>query len=233
VILLGEHGVVYGHPALAAPISRGVRAWAEPAATTSLELPEALSAAQQEVLERAFARAARKTKHPKVHVHLESDLPLSMGLGSSGALSVAVSRVLLEARTASPAKPKDVEALAFEMEKEFHGTPSGVDHTTSARGQLVLFRRGRAVTVTAKKPVKILVALVGPRASTKQTVATLRERQKRWPGRYRRTFDQIGNLLAGAAALTRLHALRCQGVAPDSRLARQEPRTGEELSRFF
>lgn len=202
VILLGEHGVVYGHPALAAPISRGVRAWAEPAATTSLELPEALSAAQQAVLERAFARAARKTKHPKVHVHLESDLPLSMGLGSSGALSVAVSRVLIEARTASPAKPKDVEALAFEMEKEFHGTPSGVDHTTSARGQLVLFRRGRAVTVAAKKPVKILVALVGPRASTKQTVAALRERQKRWPGRYRRTFEQIGKLvLEGTAAV--------------------------------
>ncbi|MFZ5439158.1 MAG: mevalonate kinase [Myxococcota bacterium] len=202
VILLGEHGVVYGHPALAAPISRGVRAWAEPADATSLELPDSLSAEQQAALERAFARATKKVKHPKVHVHLESDLPLSMGLGSSGALSVAVSRVLLEARTASPAKPKDVEALAFEMEKEFHGTPSGVDHTTSARGQMVLFRRGRASVVEAKKPVKIVIALVGPRASTKLTVAALRERQKRWPGRYRRVFDQIGKLvLEGAAAV--------------------------------
>ena len=41
------------------------------------------------------------------------------------------------------------------------------------------------------------------------------------------------NLLAGAAALTRLHALRCQGVAADSRLARQAPRTREQLSAFF
>lgn len=41
------------------------------------------------------------------------------------------------------------------------------------------------------------------------------------------------NLLAGAAALTRLHALRCQGVAADPRLARQEPRTREQLARFF
>ncbi len=41
------------------------------------------------------------------------------------------------------------------------------------------------------------------------------------------------NLLAGAAALTRLHALRCQGVSADSRLARQEPQTREQLSRFF
>ena len=41
------------------------------------------------------------------------------------------------------------------------------------------------------------------------------------------------NLLAGAAALTRLHALRCQGVSIDPRLARQEPRTREQLSRYF
>jgi PfaD family protein len=41
------------------------------------------------------------------------------------------------------------------------------------------------------------------------------------------------NLLAGAAALTRLHALRCQGIAADSRLARQAPRTREQLSAFF
>ncbi|MDO8806620.1 MAG: PfaD family polyunsaturated fatty acid/polyketide biosynthesis protein [Elusimicrobiota bacterium] len=41
------------------------------------------------------------------------------------------------------------------------------------------------------------------------------------------------NLLAGAAALTRLHALRCQGIAVAPRLARQEPQTREQLSRFF
>ena len=41
------------------------------------------------------------------------------------------------------------------------------------------------------------------------------------------------NLLAGAAALTRLHALRCQGISIDPGLARQEPQTRDQLSRFF
>ncbi|MDD5208671.1 MAG: PfaD family polyunsaturated fatty acid/polyketide biosynthesis protein [Elusimicrobiales bacterium] len=41
------------------------------------------------------------------------------------------------------------------------------------------------------------------------------------------------NLLAGAAVLTRLHALRCQGIAVDPRLARQEPQTRDQLSRYF
>lgn len=209
VILLGEHGVVYGHPALAGPISRGVRATAEPADSTQLEVPEGLSAAQREALERAFARAARRAKHPAVSVCLESDIPPSMGLGSSGALSVAVARVLLPPR----APGASVEQLALEMEKEFHGTPSGVDHTTSARGDLVLFQRGKASVIRAPKPVKILIAFAGARPSTRQTVGALRERQRRWPARYRRLFVEIGAVVREGARAIRAGELEALGDA--------------------
>jgi mevalonate kinase len=204
VILLGEHGVVYGHPALAAPLSRGVHAVATPARAPRLVVPASLAPAQAAALRRAFLVAAAQAGSPGVLVRLTSDLPISMGLGSSGALSVAVSRVLLEAGTGRAPRPKEVERLAFRMEGEFHGTPSGVDHTTSARNALILFRRGRAVEVVARRPIKVLVALVGPRASTRSTVAALRARQARWPGRYRRLFGEVGTLvLEGAAAARR------------------------------
>lgn len=211
IILLGEHGVVYGHPALAGAISRGVRASAEPAPEVSLELPGNLSPAQQDALERAFAVAAKKTKHPKVSVHVSSDLPLSMGLGSSGALSVAIARVMLEAKAGKAPAAREVEALAFAMEKEFHGTPSGCDHTTSARGALVLFRKGKAIEVRAPKPLKVLVALVGPRSSTKTTVGALRERQKLWPRRYRRVFRHIGELVGEGVKAVRAGELASLG----------------------
>lgn len=201
VILLGEHGVVYGFPALAGALSRGMRAVGELADEPSLELPDDLTETQEESLERAFARALKKLRYPKVAVRIESELPLSMGLGSSGALSVAISRVLIQAKTGKPAGAKEVEALAFEMEKEFHGTPSGLDHTTSARGTMVLFKKGKAVEVKAAKPVKVLIALAGARSPTKHTVGALRERQKQWPTRYRRMFTEIGKLvLEGTAA---------------------------------
>lgn len=204
VILLGEHGVVYGQPALAAPISRGVRAWAVPAKKCSLELPPGLKPEHARSLERAFGRAAKVTGHPKVLVTLESDLPLSMGLGSSGALAVAVGRILLEAKTGRPAKPAQLERAAFELEKEFHGTPSGVDHTTSARGEMILFRKGAVRVVRSPKPVRVLVAIVGERPPTKQTVLALRERQARWPTRYRRLFTEIGTVAKeGAQAVAR------------------------------
>ena len=203
VILLGEHGVVYGHPALAGPIARGVRAVARPATATRLEMPKGLVGAQKQALERAFATAARLTKHPPVSVALSSDLPLSMGLGSSAALSVAVARVLLESSSGKAATAKQVETLALAMEKEFHGTPSGVDHTTSARNELIRFARGEARVVKAPRPVKVLVAMTGPRSATRATVGALRERQARWRGRYQRLFAQIARLVDDGVALVR------------------------------
>ena len=212
IILLGEHGVVYGHPALAGAISRGVHATGTPTEDgPALELPEGLSDAQADVLEKAFEVAARKTKYPNVAVELNSDLPLSMGLGSSGALSVAIARVLLNAQTGKAPKSQVVEALAFEMEKAFHGTPSGCDHTTSARGTLVQYRQGKAVEVKSPKPLKVLVALVGPRSATKSTVGALRERQKRWPTRYRRVFEHIGALVRDGVAAVKKGDLESLG----------------------
>ncbi len=194
VILLGEHGVVYGHAALAAPLSRGVRAFGTPSERTSIEIPSTLSGDQQDALERAFARAAKRCGYPPISVTLSSEVPVSVGLGSSAALAVAVAHVLLGAKGLTEPKPKQVEELALEMEREFHGTPSGVDHTTSARGELILFEKSRVRAVPSPKPLRVLIAVVGERRSTKATVAALRERQAKWKPRYARIFAEIGAL---------------------------------------
>jgi mevalonate kinase len=213
IILLGEHGVVYGHPALAAPISRGVRAKAFPSKTLSLEMPEGLTAEQQGVLARAFAVAAKAAKAKRLMVVLESNLPVSLGLGSSGALSVACARVLLESARGRPPKEAEVEALALKMEKEFHGTPSGVDHTTSALGTMVLYQKGTARPVVAPIPVKVLVALIDGRSPTRATVGALRHRQAKWPARYGRYFKEMGTLAAEGAKAVRAGDLDALGDA--------------------
>jgi mevalonate kinase len=213
IILLGEHGVVYGHPALAAPISRGVRARGLVSKRLSLEMPPGLTVPQQAALQRAFEVAAKAASVKQLTVVLESDLPVSLGLGSSGALSVACARVLLEAKRGKPARGTEVEALALKMEKEFHGTPSGVDHTTSARGTMLLYRKGKSVEVESPVPVRVLVALVEGRAPTKITVGALRERQAKWPERYERYFKEMGTLAAEGAAAVRAGDLDALGDA--------------------
>lgn len=203
VILLGEHGVVYGHPALAAPLSIGVTARAVPSRACAIRLPKKLTPQARALLQRAFDKGAALVGNPAVEVTVASELPVSMGLGSSGALSVACAKVLLKAAHRS-LDPVVVCALAFEMEKEFHGTPSGVDHTTSARGELLFYRRppgtthGVAQAVSCPRPLQLVVAIAGARAGTKATVAALRERKEKWPSRYARVFETIGALVVEA-----------------------------------
>lgn len=210
IILLGEHAVVYGAPALAAPLPVGVRAWGVPAAASVLEVPRGLSEPQGEALSRAFAAAATACGCPPVLVSVRSELPLSVGLGSSAALAVAVSKVLLGAagRGASRAR---VEALALVMEREFHGTPSGVDHTTSARGELLLFESGRARRVRASRALSLVVAVLGERPPTRETVLALRERVRRWPRRYGTVFEAMGGLSREGARAVEKGALDSLG----------------------
>jgi mevalonate kinase len=201
VILLGEHGVVYGQPALAAPLSWGVTARGVPAGKARLELPAALAARGRKLLRDAFAAAVAEAGAPGVRVRLESELPTSMGLGSSAAVSVACSRLLLRAAGRPMPRFAEVARVALAMERVFHGTPSGIDHTCSAKGELIYFRRrpGAASptirSVHSPRPLKVLVALVGERPSTRDTVADLRARQTVWPSRYARLFTEIGRLV--------------------------------------
>ncbi len=218
VILLGEHGVVYGQPALAAPLSWGVTARGVSAARCSLELPSQVRGAVRSILQTAFQRAARLCGQPKIRVRLESDLPPSMGLGSSAAVSVACAKLLLNA-SGRPANPSEVLRVAGEMEGVFHGTPSGVDHTCSAQGRMILFRRAngpraaRVRPVRCQRPVKILVALVGSRQATRLTVAGLAERHARWPIRYQRIFKEMGRVVEEGARAVESGDLEALGDA--------------------
>ena len=219
VILLGEHSVVYGHPALAGPLSQGVTARGVPAKRCQLSLPSRLSRAQRAQLTAAFARAAEATGSPPVKVSLEADLPLAVGLGSSAALSVACARLLLKAAGKAPT-PKDAARVAWAMEQEFHGTPSGVDHTTSAEERLVLYRRkpatnavGMGRVVDSPKPLHVVVALAGERSPTKATVGALRARQARWPDRYQRLFTEMGRVAAEGAKAVEAGDLEALGDA--------------------
>ncbi|MGO9065858.1 MAG: mevalonate kinase [Myxococcaceae bacterium] len=194
VILLGEHAVVYGTTALAVPLALGVRAEAVRAESCSLRLPSGLRGPRRQQLEEAFSLAADACGRPAVHLSLYSTLPMSMGLGSSAAVSVAVAGVLLQAATGKLPSASRLRAVAHGMEVLFHGTPSGVDDACSALGVPIRFSRRGASQAPLVRPLKLsrpfelLVALAGERQPTLDTVAGLRRRQAVWPLRYRRLY---------------------------------------------
>jgi hydroxymethylglutaryl-CoA reductase len=190
VILLGEHAVVYGRTALAASIDRFVEVSIAPGASShpvgtrrAVPLP-------------AFKRAAELTglDPAGIAASAAADLPVGVGLGSSAALSVALVRALAKFAGQSLSDAA-VCARAFEIEKIFHGFPSGVDNSVVTYGGLIVFRRGDTVRpLAAARPIPLVIAIGRAPRETQQAVRGLREQWEASPALYEPLFDEIDHL---------------------------------------
>jgi mevalonate kinase len=181
IILLGEHAVVYGVPAIAAGIDRGAQARARLGSASSLQLgPTLVRPGDDSEVARAFAALLAALAAPPVEVEVELELPPGAGLGASAALGVAIARAVLE--TQGLAAPNErVLTAAAAWEQVFHGNASGVDAAASATDGCLLFSRSSGIqSLHARRPLELVVAISGPPASTKmmvEGVARLRERR--------------------------------------------------------
>jgi mevalonate kinase len=197
-ILLGEHAVVHGRPALAVGLGRHVSVRLVPRAGASREIPSDDARVQS-----AVARAASAFGIPEgtgFTLEFGGNLPIAMGLGSSAALSVALVRVLAAGAGIALSAAR-LDEVAYELEQIFHGTPSGVDSTTAARGGALWFEKGpprRSEQVALRRSLTYVVALTGTRHETARTVASLRERAAAHPEVYAPVFDAIGALVKSA-----------------------------------
>jgi len=209
VILFGEHAVVYGRPALAAPVT-GVQARAEvddlpkhPAGNVRLEAPqlriggwlhamskeERLVLAVRRALELLDARPATA-----LFVRLNSSLPVAGGLGSSAAISVAMLRAIA-AHLRIPLSTERLCELSLELETLFHGTPSGIDTSVIAYGWPVFFVRGQEpVPLRPALPLQLVIADSGQPSETAAVVASVRAAHAKEPELYEQFFDAIGKI---------------------------------------
>ncbi|MCZ7683477.1 MAG: hypothetical protein M5U28_33695 [Sandaracinaceae bacterium] len=202
VILLGEHAVVYGRPALAAGIERGVRARVEPAERTVLHVePWGREVTPEGDDELGRALAAVIAEQPgAVHAHIDAqvDLPAGAGLGCSAALGVAVVRALAAAAGEAPGD-EAVAARAFAWERVFHGNPSGVDNTMAAHGGVACYRKGEPLEpVRPRRPLRLVVGDSGEPSSTRVMVEGVARQHQRDPERTEKTLDAITALVRNA-----------------------------------
>lgn len=241
IILLGEHAVVYGQPAMAVPF-RALQATANVTAAEGdavwIAAPDLnrryrLSAASPgDPLALAVRNAAQRL-HLPLHgllVTVTSTLPVASGLGSGAAVCTAIVRALAD-HAGQTLVPDEVSAIVYESERLLHGTPSGIDNTVIAHDRPVFFVKGQgALPLAVARPHTLLVADTGVPSPTRITVGDVREAAAREPERYHAIFADIGATVRAARdrltgevegelgpLLTRNHALlRELGVSSET-----------------
>ncbi len=213
IILLGEHAVVYGQPALAIPV-RDVRARVVVQAEIKGEegaihifapeidfhsqysdLPEdhPLRAAIDGVL-----HELNISRTPACSLRIHSTIPIASGLGSSAAVSVAVIRALA-GFLGHPLPEERVSSLAFGVEKIHHGTPSGIDNTVVTYNQPVFFSKDEPIqTLPIGTSLTFVIGDTGTPSPTAETVALVRDAYQKDQGHYEGLFSSIGNLVVRA-----------------------------------
>lgn len=211
-ILLGEHAVVYGAPAIALPVPQlpvtASAGWSsstrdEPGGvsfTTTGSAWRQVGTEGSEGLRRLtteFRTAMGLESAPHLDVIVDGSIPLGRGLGSSAAVARAVVLALadLVGREVSDRETFDLVQTA---ENVVHGRASGVDAATVGASAPLLFQSGETRQLNVGCDGLFVIADSGDYGSTKDAVALLREGFERHAGAQERFVGRATELTAEA-----------------------------------
>ncbi len=216
IILFGEHAVVYGRPALAVPVTQvhadvevsdSSRAgiWIDaPDVDLHTELNTLPSDQPIATVIHNFFFSLGISPFPPLEIKINSNIPVASGLGSGAAVSVALIRAL-SSHLGQTMTDEQVNAFTYEIEKLYHGTPSGIDNTVITYARPVYFikhppspsRRGdggEVETIKVGQAFTIVIGDTGIAAPTKQSVNDVRKLWLKYTKRFEKVFDEVGQI---------------------------------------
>jgi mevalonate kinase len=218
IILFGEHAVVFGYPALAVAVERGIELSWERASgpTTELSISPgdtrvdtgSQPCAEHPLLQQAL-KIARAMYDDSLELRLRAQarIPKGAGVGSSAALGVAVLRAMDEARGIQRSNDEIFER-SFAWERVFHGTPGGVDNAMATHGGVALFRRDyplrsdvpiytqiKLEQLNLRHTVRLVVADSGSRPPAITMISDVRRQYESDKPRVQKTFEAIDAIL--------------------------------------
>lgn len=223
-ILLGEHAVVYGAPAIAIPVDElTTEVVIEPSSgglwVDSDLYSGAVASAPSRLLpvtaaiRASFARAGGiasvvSNTHEAdpapadladldVRVRIRSTIPHERGLGSSAAVAAAIVRAVFDFRSVQ-LDSDTLFALIQTSERAAHGNPSGIDARTVTSPVPISFNRGVVTPILLGAPLTLAFADSGSSGSTTQAVGAVRALRERDPARTEANLSRLAQIAEGA-----------------------------------
>jgi len=219
VILLGEHFVVHGAPALVMAIDRRVSVAANLRSdkqiyikseamelsgyfsTSGFQIGEGRSEALKElepihmVIRRILNLSKRDTG---INVEIRSSVPIAVGLGSSASVSVATAAAVSRLLDVQVSKD-EVFHIAYDAERLIHGSPSGVDPAISTYGGVLLYIKEKGITpLNIEVDVPLVIGNTGIARSTGEMVAKVHDLRRRYTSIVDPLIKSCGNLVEEA-----------------------------------
>ncbi len=232
IILLGEHAVVYGRPAIAVPVSdrrvhvdvtdaplgSGVEIEAcDLDSCYSLGVPcvDEHGPFIQAVVEGALREVCGTKEWPDLVITVRSRIPIARGMGSGAAVSAAITRAIAD-HLGFTLPCERLSQLVFDTECLLHGTPSGIDNTVVAFEMPVWFRQGEgAETFDVGTAFDLLIGDTGIPSRTGEAVAMVHRRWERSPKATSGLFDGIAATVRSARGAIAEGDLQTLGMLMD------------------
>jgi len=205
-ILFNEHFVVYKIPAIVSAIGKYTTAKVKEINKAGWTLNDNRKATpnykedkidqQKDSINKIIKKMGVDLSKKGIEINLEGNLYCASGIGASAASCVAIARAISD-HFDIDLSDDEINEIAYEGEKGYHGTPSGIDNTASTFGGLIWFEKGEKNImdkIELQNQIEIVIGNTGKVANTTAAVAGVRERKEKNPERYKEIFNRAENI---------------------------------------
>ena len=207
-MLMGEHAVLRGQPAIVCAISKRMRVELTPRADKAILLHSTLGEHKTTVDELApnesfrfvlgAIRACREGLGQGFELEIRSEMSHQMGLGSSAAVTVAVLAALAGAQ-GKVADPRGLlESGTKIIRKVQGGVGSGADVAASAYGGCLRYQAEKQDVEKLSTTPQLTVLYSGSKTPTPEVIAIVEENRKKQPQLHAELDQLIGDTVRQA-----------------------------------